>query len=125
MADTTDPRSARTKVPSGCELFLDVQSTATKVQAAYSLTRDGSPQDLVKLGHAMVWNRVNSFPIAIADGYWSRVDLIFSGPAETVVVNQWIVSAAGKKIREWSETFKHSANSYGWMEWRVVAVTPV
>ena len=126
MADTVDPRSAKTKVPTGCELFVEIQSVATRVLAGYGLVRNGSPQELAKLGHAMVWNRINSLPLIVPDTYWSRMDLIFSGPAsETVVVNQWIVNAAGNKIREWSETFKHPANSYGWMEWRIVAVTPI
>ena len=126
MADITDPRSAKTRAPVGSELFVEVQSTALRVQSGYVLTRDGSPQELVKLGHMMLWNRINSFPLAVADGYWSRVDLIFSNPApETVTVNQWIVNAAGKRIREWTEVYKHSVNSYGWMEWRVAVLIPV
>lgn len=120
MPNVTDPRTRRARAPLNAALFVKVTSTAKAVQAGYGLTRDGSPQPVAKLGHALAWNRTNSFPLGVADSYWSRVDLVFSAPAaESATVEQWIEQPPGTVIRQWKEDFKHSSSAYGWMEWRI------
>lgn len=61
-----EPSSARRELDrqlGGTQHLKVSSSSASGVQAAFVLTRDGSPEGMAKLGHSVVWQRENLFPL--------------------------------------------------------------